>query len=389
MSMSRTIVFSLPWALWLAHQHPSPTADSVRAEISKLIEKTNRLESFHLVYTGKVTDQDGESRMDIVLAYEAPDRSYLCMSGPRGEFENWYLGGRMYLHSMALGWQRAAFPEVPPAYLRVLDASFPPPPTPLSPGTRFDLLPGTSRSGVIRIRSSHLPFGRQHLFSWLDWLRSRASTIVVDERALTTEGPHFRMSFDRTSGLLTRYRYASAGQSAELDLELAETEVPPELLELPEEAHEAERSLSIQKRIDHLYSHDYVRTGGFARVGVALLRGRLEWNEGTRTSWIEFLEPLHRPRIAKATRSSRDTLLEELRSFEGRSPEDRARLRTSLQADLERTLKTYLEGLPEVPSPEPFPPALEATEREVVRSIVQETLHAPLLRELERVLRSR
>jgi len=260
---------------------------------------------------------------------------------------------------------------------------------PLPPGTRFDLLPGSSRSGLIRIRTSHLPFGRQHLFSWLDWLRSRTDTLVVDEETLTTEGPGYRMSFDRTSGLLTRYRFTSADSSAELDLELAEDEVPEGLFELPEEAQSGEASLSIQRRIDHLYSPSYVRAGGFARLGMALLREQLEWDEQTRASWIEFLEALHRPQLEKATRSTREALLEELRSFQGRSPEERARLRGSIQAGLERVLETYVGGLPEIPSPEPFPPALAETEREVVSAIVQETLRAPLTRALERVLRSR
>ena len=101
-------------ALSVAVLAPQEEAPSLADELAALVERTNRIETLHLVYEAE-SEKDGEAKAVVVeLAYRAPDLMRLHITRPEGEVEHWILGARMYLLSEGR-WQKAEIGSLPAA----------------------------------------------------------------------------------------------------------------------------------------------------------------------------------------------------------------------------------------------------------------------------------
>src|SRR6185503_16696674 len=74
---------------------PKKEEPTVEQELAALIEKTNALETFHLVYD-MASSEDGESG-SLELLYRAPDLGRAHLSSSEGDTDFWVQGKHMYV----------------------------------------------------------------------------------------------------------------------------------------------------------------------------------------------------------------------------------------------------------------------------------------------------
>jgi hypothetical protein len=370
-------------------------------ELATLIETTNQLETFHLVY--EVTT-GGEEPTILEFIYSAPDRMRMRWSG-EGNPDFWVEGMQFFLsagdgdHS---GWNRLPFPE-PPSTMALLDDLFPPSGA-LGQGAYIDMgFAYNSETDKTDFRFSiACDTARTTLLGWLREARSSPRELSIDEQEIVCTGERHSFSVSRWNGILERVSIVSAaGESLEWRLKecfLNQT-LDEDLLRLPDEARSAEINPDLAPSFDHLSRPEHVRELALSRVEHLLSEGRRTWDEGARDDWREVMEALHREwiptRVASWGEELRQWIDEVDRIREQRAQHsDRAELaewvaerREGLEEKVRNASKIYRDRLPAVDSEDRTPrPELLDAESEVFEELWDELVVQPLLDTFDEVV---
>ena len=371
-------------------------------ELATLIETTNQLETFHLVY--EVT-RGGEEPAVLEFIYSAPDRMRMRSSG-EGSPDIWVEGLQFFLSAGDAddgGWNRVQLPEPPFAMAR-LDDLFPPSGDALGQGPYIDIgIAYNSETDKTDFRLTiACETARTTLLGWLREARSSPRELSIDEQEIVCTGERHSFSVSRWNGILERVSIVSAaGESMEWRLKecyLNQT-LDEDLLRLPDEARSAEINPDLAPTFDHLSRPDHVRAVALFRVERLLSEGRRTWDEGARDDWREVMQALHREwiptRVASWEEELRQWIDEVARIGEQRARQSgRAELaewvaeqRGNLEEKVRNASKVYRDRLPAVES-EDLPPRQELldAESEVFEELWDELVVQPLLDTFDEVV---
>ena len=379
--------------------------DPVQAAVSALIERTNELHSFHVLYDTEST-KDGETQTGTVeLMYDGPDVGRFRISAGKGTVDHWLVGRSFYLRMNDEDWLTAT--AAPPSLAtRTLNELFPLE-RPLGPGIVFaiDLKDEPDGSTDFKLTLSNSDDGRTSLLAWLSRLRGLGGELELDaEGDLIWSQESFQMRISGEHGFPETIEALNEGNEVTLRLRECRRDEPLEdaLVRLPASALEAEVDPELAASLAGLDTFVLQRHNGIRRVENLLDRSRLRWTERTREDWSSFLVALHRDTIEERSAVGRrsggegiERFAQALRSrWEGQESDERlaalereiAKARARLEAKAHDAIGDYLDSLPEVPltgaTAEIHDDLLEA-EHEAVHELLMEHLVTPLLSDFD------
>jgi hypothetical protein len=363
---------------------------SFEEELAALIERTNALASFRLVYDVESTS-DGETKEGTIeLLYRAPDFFRAQVSGFCGDMDFWLSGDEIHVYTLERGWMTGRFQE--PAVCALLDQRFPPADgAVLRDITVFmDLRLAEGPTPELDVRGGRTLGERTYLLAWLGALRGKRD-VAREEGFFVWGNEDLRRRISRRTGLVEELAYESAGtrrqvrlRSAELDVEL-----PPQLLEPPRAARDEPEDPEFSRQLQMPTAT--VRERAFKRADQWLTRTRGAFDESARADWRAVLEALHRPALeAMHARMDADMgamfakAAEHLREERARDPsaerlatltEELGKSRAGGEAGLAKALKKQLESL-DLPVSRV---ALLEVEQELFPALWDELVAAPIL----------
>lgn len=378
---------------------------SVEDELAALIEKTNALESFHLVYDMGNAGEEGPAKATFEFVYRAPDLARMRATSDKGEMDMWInedqMTWRTDIEEQGDGaWHRASFPDPLPASL-VLDELFPGDESPLGPGVFLRMTirddPDTGKA-AFHVSFGQARQGRTFVLGWLDNLRRRSDELSTEGQSFVLAGEHFRFRVSRSNGMLEQVEADSDEGPVEFKLRECHLDEPLEeqLIELPEEAKAAALDPEMTRGFEGLFGPGSLRHEAFLRVEGQLDTDKRPWNELTRNDWRTFLDALHRGMITK----QQSDWIEQLREYvdkkaewvrsqraENDSPERLAELETEvakdrakLEENFESAQSKYVDDLPAVESKRNEPrQELFDIEGQVIADLWDELLREPIL----------
>ncbi len=276
---------------------------SIEEELAQLIEKTNALETFHVVYSMENTTSGESVPVFAEFVYRAPDLGRMRSFTPDGMLDIWILGNRTYgRFPGSTDWGMAEFPTPLPAH-DLLDKVFPNEESGLEPGVALDLIlavdPDTNMAGFNwRFGREFCDrCGRRYVLGWLVHMKQRAEE-------MTDEGAHIVWSEDRYKCFVSKETgfpesieiVGKTGDLGTLRLQECHLNEPldPSLVALPAGAHEAAVNEDLSRNLAQGVDPQRARQGGFARVRRQLYSEKRSWDESTRDDWRAFLDMLHR-----------------------------------------------------------------------------------------------
>jgi len=339
------------------------SAQSSEEIVASLIERTNELDSFHVVYEVE-TEEDGETEVGAIeFVFQSPGVGRLRISTPDRMADTWVVDGVMYLHA-AGAWKRAPIPG-PSAARLALEELFPTEDAALDSGLLFVLLPKAataSRKAALDFSVSTVDGPRAGLLDWL--LRMRSEAVVEEDGSLAWIGDDFRMDVSGEHGFPTALEMRTSDKEISLRLREArfDEELEESLVTVPSRGRRADVDEEMAKGLVALYSAARARQVAFRRVAGQVEGGRRELDGRTRGDWEDFLSELHGERVrgmvevrTRDVESKIDAMAERVRGelTKDPSPENRSRVeaevarqRGRLQGSLEEDLGRYLERLP-------------------------------------------
>src|SRR5688572_5574327 len=265
---------------------------SVQEEIAALIEKTNALETFHLIYDLKGKDEDGPIDGTMELVYRAPDLGRLRFSGSHGDIDNWIVGEHVYFQQD--GDWKSALAE--PAHVkRVLFDLFPGAAKPLEAGVAVSLslrLDDSGKGDFSLVFGKHSN-GRSCLLGWLQNLQ-RLDGVLAEDSSLRWERDGILYLVSRATGLLEEAALTSEKGSCSLRLRESHLDVEQdsELTTLPAAALSAPEDPELTRSFASNASS--LRRDAFLQVAYVLDLGSRTWGEPARNDWREVMDALHR-----------------------------------------------------------------------------------------------
>ncbi len=392
-------------ALWLTPQQ-EPEELNVEQELAALIEKTNALETFHLVYDMTSPGEETPTKATLEFLYRAPDLARMHVTGDEGEMDVWMDEAQMVLRSDLDeedgAWHRALFPEPLPASL-ALDEFFPNPESPIGPGAFLGMkVRDDSETGkaAFEVSFGQASQGRAFLLGWLANLRKRSDELSIEDQSLSfvLAGEHYRLRVSRASGVLERVEADSSEGAIQLDLRECHLDEPLEegLIEMPAAARAAALDPDMTRSLGALSSSRNVRHEAFLRLENQLQTDKLPWNERTRKDWGTVLDALHRPMVTEKNSGWIDELHEHVDQLaewvstqraENDSPERHAELkqrvaeyRAKLEENFDSSQTGYVENLPSIESDRSEPrQELFDMEAEIIAELWDELLREPVL----------
>lgn len=275
---------------------------SLEQELAHLIEKTNALESFHLIYDVD-HERDGKSEaMALEVIYRAPDLGRIRWSMPEGDVDMWVVGNHMYYFTDDR-WQCGVLPD-PPAAHELLDQLFPRDAQVLEPGVSFAMTvikdPDPDKH-QFQMSFNGAPCCRPFVVSWLANMQRHLPDILLEDSTFiwSTDGCRFFVS--RETGLMERIEGGTEGE-VKLSLRLRESIIDepldPDLVTVPDEAKDKAIDPEMTRPLEQSLLPSF-RHGGFSRVDAQLDSEKRAWNDATRSDWRSFLDALHREWIDK------------------------------------------------------------------------------------------
>lgn len=391
-------------ALWVTPQQ-EPEEPSVEQELAALIEKTNALETFHLIYDMENSGVEWPSKATFEFVYRAPALARLHITSAEGEFDCWIDQEQVFMRS-DVGepgdgeWHRATFPE-PPAASFQLDELFPRHGSPLGPGAGLQMtVVENPESGKLRFDFSvgRQSYGRTVVLGWLEILQQESAELMIEEESLVLEGDHYRLRVSRSTGVFEHFEGTTDAGTVKFRLRecLLDEPLDADLVELPSEARTSKLDPEMTRHFAYFFGPERLRLSAFLRVEGQLESNKRPWNELTRNDWRTFLDELHLDMIV--TRYSKwieelqehvDQLVEWVRArrAENDSPETRAELerkmaesRAKLEEGFESSQNKYVESLPAIESERTEPrQELFDIEAEVIAELWAELLCEPVL----------
>ena len=375
---------------------------SVEEEITALIEKTNDLETFHLVYH---VEREGEDPMKATFefVYRAPDLARMKAAGDEGEMDMWVTEQQVIWRDDMEGdgeWNRVPFPESLPAKL-VLDELFPREETSLGPGVLLDMIirdNAETKKAHFEVSFKRTTHGRPYVLGWLDTLRKRSADVSIEDESFVLTEDHYRLRVSRMNGMLEHLEADSDRGPVEFELRECDLDeaLDEGLIAIPDEATNAPIDPEMTQGFESLFGLGALRHEAFLRIEGQLGSGKHAWNELTRSHWRAFLTALHHDMIF----AEHSDWLEELQDYVDdlvewvrtqRAGNDSPELRAELQRDMaERRVKMaenfetsqeqYEDDLPAVESKHAEPrQELFNIELEVIDELWDELLSEPVL----------
>ncbi|HEX6885212.1 MAG TPA: hypothetical protein VF530_17695 [Planctomycetota bacterium] len=373
---------------------PQGEEPSLEEELAALVERTNRIETLHLVYEAQ-GEKDGEPEtMTLDLVYRAPDFGRVRLENSEGGIEQWFMGTRVYFLCEER-WQWAEFSS-PPAAFQLLEEHFPRGSDALEPGLVFGLgfEPHEDGGFQFQLNGTLMIHGRDQLFRWHKKLQS-GDGVVAEERELSWEEDGARYVVQRETGLLEQVYFQAARGWLRLTLREASVDEPldPLLLELPEPARAAPESEELARALS--WQLPSQRQWAFASVEWQLASGKREWNALARRQWEEVLGIMHRETILKSQAEMIAKLEVSIPDRAERSKGDRgeqdsperkaweekvAQARANLESGLAHAETRYRESVEALglPGVEPRLELLDV-EAEVIAALWDELVREPML----------
>lgn len=367
------IGIALVFAIGLYSDQEAPNGTLVERELASLVEKTNALKTFHLVYDVTYTGEEAPWNATIEVYYEAPERGRLRVITDEGGMECWIDGADLYSRGDAFGeeWLRITVPEPPPSS-RLFDELFPgvqDPPDSLGPGVVLNMSVSVDPGAKPQFNCSLTwqDGSRGYVLSWLDFLKRSPSEVVIDEETLTLVDPSYRMRVSRLNGILESVEGASETGTLELKLRACNLDQPIDesILTPPSEAMSEEPDPRITQQFKQS-NLDGLRRRAFLHVDSLLTSGGRHWNDVTRTDWRTLLTALHRERINQHYAPWLEELYDHVDHWaewvweqieEEDSADARERLaeqvdesRAGMEEDLESARAGYVSSLPRITS---------------------------------------
>lgn len=366
---------------------------TIEQELAALIEKTNALETFHVVYDMESTaKEESPGHVSLEIVYVAPAIGHLLASGPGADQDMWLVDGNLY-GKLDGAWRRAEVADAPEAFRR-LDELFPSDKYALDPGLmlllqlqrhgdRFDL--GLSLASSL--------CKRRALLGWLQGMQRDLSSVVAEDEVLVWTPEAGRVLVSRSTGFIEAIDVTTPKGDLHLRLQSLTTEQLDEsLLILPAEAKQADVDPRLTAQVASLRSPEVMRRTAFQRVQQLLDDGLVQWDERSRSDWQSLLEAIH----GEALPQRYEKWLGEIRAWIEKgaesmraqldaddSPETRARVREQMESaratmvsKLDTTESKCLESL----SPEggEWHEGLLEIEIEVVRKAYDEVIRQPM-----------
>jgi hypothetical protein len=394
-TMAGIIAACAAFSVLTAARAQEATEPTIEQELAALIEKTNALKAFHVVYDMESTSEGLPKQTSLEITYVGPATGHLIASGPDADTEWWFVEQRMYARVEG-SWRRAEAREAGGS-VPLLDEIFPSDEFALDPGLILQL--HVERQKVSLSLASSL-WNRSVVLAWLQDMQGiflpsqpRASFLVW-----TGEGSGLLVS--RSTGFIEQLDVTGPNGDRHMRLRSLQTDdIDPSRATPPEEAREATIDPDLLRQLSVSYSPEAMRSGGFHRVQRLLDSGHREWDERCRSDWRSFLEAVHE----EALHQRYEKWLDEIRAWIERgsasmraqldaddSPETRARLReqmesarASMVSKLDTTESKCLESL-SPPGDGEWHDGLLEIEIEVVRKAYDEVIRQPTFTFLRR-----
>jgi hypothetical protein len=364
---------------------------TIEQELAALIEKTNALESFHVVYSMESTVEGAPSGMSMEVDYEAPARGRLLVSTDDGEQDMWIDGDRMYMCTAGV-WRKAELPTF--RTCRVLDELFPRASDTLAPGVMLDLRLERKGDGIaFQIDLATALVDRSVVLGWLGKMRRDRSNVTVEGETLVWSGEGTRVTISRSSGFIEGIDVSTPrGESQVRSRSLRIDEALGQSVSVPREAREVDTDAEFTRQLQARLLED-LRNAAFGRICARIDRGDSEWAGRTVVDWRSLLEVLHQERMdhryaqwLEGVREGVRQRAESLREARGndRSADALERLRrsaaearVSLEETLDREETKYLESLSK--GPDDLRQDMLDIEEAVVRERYDEVVRQPIL----------
>lgn len=376
--------------------------ESVEQILAALIERTNALESFHVVYDVEGRGEGGE----MLFTYEAPGLAHFSMAAQVEGLHTWIVGERIYLQAPEKDWLSAPFPE-PTAAEVALDELFAPRSGALEGGVMFTLdvtdVPDGETAGM-DISISRSDSSRPGLLLWLRSMQQRPDEVELEDDELVLRGEAFELHFSTEHGFPTSIRVLTADAEIVMHLRECSLDEPLDdaLVSLPRAARKAPTDPDLTRSLAALSSTARVRLNGFGRVAYRLREGDLDWDSESEERWDSFLEELHMPLVETGAARVAESVEARINEFAAqvhewaehdRTDEQWAALaprieaeRASLEERLGGVFANYLGSLPALELEQGELGQLLEAERLLVRGLFQELLIEPALEHFDQAL---
>lgn len=289
------------------------------AVLKELVERTNALASFRVVYR---LVQPGQEDTSVVFSYRSPDSLRMDKNGT-GPVERMLMlavGGRICTSSSGAGegaWYALGdlrpldHGEIPA--MQVLERYFPDDPENLlGPG------PGLEASWRLNPESNKVDLGltlywsidpRRALLGWFSEMERDPRILELDGELLLQRHERYRASVSRSSGFLTELEVVAADGSV-LTLALEELQLGPELdpalFEIPGRPEGArDESAQFERLVDQKRHLQHLRRHCLSRVDRQLAQERIEWSIRTRDRCTDVFRTLHESPLLEQAREYR------------------------------------------------------------------------------------
>lgn len=375
----------------------SAEESEVQDTLDELIERTNELETFHIVYDTEVTKKGEVKTGTTELVLSEPHLGFFRMSVEEGFAESWIVDHVWYIRLSGEGWKMIPLPERAPAS-ELLDELCPPAPNALGAGLVFEFNlveqpEGDGFSFSLSINDSRT--SRSCVLGWLADLKGHVAEIELDGGELVRRSAHFEMRVSREHGFPTLIVVRNDEETVSLRLRecYLNEELEESLTYLPDAARDAEIELKFVEGMDMPPAKLARRRAAFKRVSEALDAGDLSWDLETRERWSSLLVEVHRGLVLAGSEGDRELGEAEIGRASTWARECSqtvmtAEDRTSLEAEiaevraefmglLRRAAVAYQDSLPAL-DPEPQPELFEV-ELEVMTELAEEILVTPLM----------
>ena len=386
---------------------PAPE-DTVEAVLADLIEETNALESFHVLYAFGSSGEAPAKEGTMELIYEAPDLGRYRIVIDDVSIDLWVVGDESYTQGPDGDWQRGRFPELSEAQAFLYE-SFPRAAETLEPGLLFSLAiqdkPDADET-EFNIAISRTASSRRAQLGWLSWMKHRAEEVELEKDYLLVSGESFEMRVSREHGFPSLI--ALNGKDGPMEVRLLEIhldeDLDPALTGVPAPARAAEIDAGIGDALGAMRSPARQRHEGFTRVHHLLAEGELSWDDDVHERWSSYVRELHYSVIEERSRArieqtgaKFDQFAAQVRQHweRGESPERRAELEAKIAEVRAGWMHSasgvpleYLDRLPPLEIEDGPPAELLEVEAEVVKHLHEQLLREPLLARFDETLQA-